>query len=104
MTLRKTVVVALVVAGIFCFAGSGKALAAWGDKELETEKTAVTFEREVARGSYKVVTTGELKGWIDQKKEMLIVDTMPARQLQERAYTGGRQLSPAYSRNERDGR
>lgn len=78
MTLKKTVVVALVVAGIFCFAGSGKALAAWGDKELETEKTAVTFEREVARGSYKVVTTEELKGWIDQKKDMLIVDTMPA--------------------------
>ncbi len=78
MTLKKTVVAALVVAGIFCFAGSGKALAAWGDKELETEKTAVAFQREVVRGAYKVVTTEELKGWIDQKKEMLIVDTMPA--------------------------
>jgi rhodanese-related sulfurtransferase len=78
MTLRKTVVVAVAVACIFCFAGLGKALAAWGDKELETEKTAVAFQKEVARGSYNVVTTEELKGWIDQKKEMLIVDTMPA--------------------------
>jgi thiosulfate/3-mercaptopyruvate sulfurtransferase len=48
------------------------------DKELEIEKIAVKFEREVERGGYKVVTTQELKGWLDQKKEMLIVDTMPA--------------------------
>ena len=48
------------------------------DKELQNEKIAVKFEREVERGGYKVVTTQELKGWIDQKKEMLIVDTMPA--------------------------
>ncbi|HSR13894.1 MAG TPA: rhodanese-like domain-containing protein [Thermodesulfobacteriota bacterium] len=48
------------------------------DKELEIEKAAVKFQREVERGGYKVVTTQELKGWLDQKKEMLIVDTMPA--------------------------
>ena len=47
------------------------------DKELQNEKIAVKFEREVERGGYKVVTTQELKGWIDQKKDMLIVDTMP---------------------------
>lgn len=47
------------------------------DKELETEKIAVKFQREVERGGYKVVTTQELKGWLDQKKDMLIVDTMP---------------------------
>ncbi len=47
------------------------------DKELENEKIAVKFEREVERGGYKVITTQELKNWIDQKKDMLIVDTMP---------------------------
>ncbi len=47
------------------------------DKELENEKIAVKFEREVERGGYKVVTTQELKGWLDQKKDMLILDTMP---------------------------
>jgi thiosulfate/3-mercaptopyruvate sulfurtransferase len=52
-------------------------LAAWGSKEMDTEKIAVTFAREVERGGYKMVTTEELKGWIDQKKEMLIIDTMP---------------------------
>ena len=47
------------------------------DKELQNEKIAVKFEREVERGGYKVITTQELKGWIDQKKDMVIVDTMP---------------------------
>ena len=56
---------------------SSPVLAAWGSKELDTEKIAVTFAREVERGGYKIVTTEELKGWIDQKKAMLIVDTMP---------------------------
>ena len=56
---------------------SSPVLAAWGSKEMDTEKIAVTFAREVERGAYKMVTTEELKGWIDQKKEMLIIDTMP---------------------------
>ena len=60
---------------VIFFTGTG--LAAWGIKELETEKSAVTFAREVERGGYKMVTTEELKGWLDQKKGMLIVDTMP---------------------------
>ncbi len=46
--------------------------------EVDTEKAAVKFYREVERGSYKVVTTQELKAWIDEKKDMLIVDTNPA--------------------------
>lgn len=49
----------------------------WGTSELDTEKLAVRFQQEVATGGYKVVTTSELKGWIDKKENMLIVDTMP---------------------------
>ena len=56
---------------------SSPVLAAWGSKEMDTEKIAVNFAREVARGGYKIVSTEELKGWIDQKKDMIIVDTMP---------------------------
>ncbi|MCX5806099.1 MAG: rhodanese-like domain-containing protein [Proteobacteria bacterium] len=77
MLFKKRMVVLSIAMLAFCFILSGDALAAWGGKELETEKIAVTFEKEVARGGYKVVSTEELKGWIDQKKEMLIVDTMP---------------------------
>jgi thiosulfate/3-mercaptopyruvate sulfurtransferase len=67
----------MMVIGIFLIAPMGRALAAWGDKELETETLAVTFAREVARGGYGNITTAELKKWIDQKKDMLLVDTMP---------------------------
>lgn len=62
---------------MFTIVFSGPSLAAWGTKELETEKRAVNFQREVERGGYKVVSSTELKGWLDQKKDMLIVDTMP---------------------------
>lgn len=50
---------------------------AWGAKELENEKDAITFAGEVERGGYKIVSTEELKKWIDQKKAMLVIDTMP---------------------------
>jgi rhodanese-related sulfurtransferase len=76
MIHRRTVVTVIVlVAAVFGM--SSLSLAAWGSKEIETEKIAVNFAREVERGGYKIVSTEELKGWIDQKKSMLIVDTMP---------------------------
>lgn len=61
----------------FMLALTGISFAQWGSKELETEKIAVNFAREVVRGGYKIVSTEELKAWIDSKKNMLIVDTMP---------------------------
>jgi rhodanese-related sulfurtransferase len=76
MTKMKFLVGGLFL-GFFILTAAGPSLAAWGSKELDTEKIAVNFYREVERGGYKVVSTTELKGWMDQKKEMLIVDTMP---------------------------
>ena len=67
----------VAILAVFLVTLTGNAMAAWGTKELETDKIAVTFAREVARGGYQVVSTEELKGWIDQKKDMLIVDTNP---------------------------
>lgn len=49
----------------------------WGSRELETEKVAVKLTREVVSGGYGIVRTDELKAWMDDGKEMLIVDTMP---------------------------
>jgi thiosulfate/3-mercaptopyruvate sulfurtransferase len=69
--------ITVLISVLLVFGMAGGALAAWGTKELDTEKIAVTFAKEVERGGYKILTTGELKGWMDQKKEMLIVDTMP---------------------------
>jgi thiosulfate/3-mercaptopyruvate sulfurtransferase len=72
---KRTFTGILAVVLVFVFAGSS--LAAWSTKDLDTEKVAVTFAREVARGGYKIIDTQELKTWIDAKKEMLLVDTMP---------------------------
>lgn len=76
MNMRKSWITVLI-AVLLGFGMVGSAPAAWGTRELDTEKIAVTFAKEVARGGYQILTTEELKGWIDQKKPMLIVDTMP---------------------------
>jgi thiosulfate/3-mercaptopyruvate sulfurtransferase len=76
MKIQRGLITALI-AVLLVFGMAGGAMAAWGTKELETEKIAVTFAREVERGGYKILTTEELTGWVDQKKTMLIVDTMP---------------------------
>jgi hypothetical protein len=47
------------------------------EKEVEKETGAVKLVREVQRGGYEVVTTAELKKWIDSEKDILVVDTMP---------------------------
>jgi rhodanese-related sulfurtransferase len=47
------------------------------EKEVEKETGAVKLVREVQRGGYDLVTTDELKKWMDAGKEMVIVDTMP---------------------------
>lgn len=47
------------------------------EKEVKAEQQAVKLVREVQRGGYDLVTTEELKKWLDEGKEMLIVDTMP---------------------------
>ena len=47
------------------------------EKEVEKEADAVKLVREIQRGGYGVITTGELKAWFDSGKEMVIVDTMP---------------------------
>ena len=76
MKMQKGLITVLISA-LLVFGMAGGALAAWGTQELDTEMIAVTFAKEMERGGYKVLATEELKGWIDQKKPMLIVDTMP---------------------------
>ncbi len=65
-------------------AGCGKS-----KSELATEKSAVKFAKEVIRGGYKIVSTDELKKWMDSKKEMLIIDTMPAEKSYDKNHIPG---------------
>ncbi|MCX5883221.1 MAG: rhodanese-like domain-containing protein [Deltaproteobacteria bacterium] len=46
------------------------------EEELEKEQGAVKLVREVQRGGYDVVTTEELKKMQDEKKDILVIDTM----------------------------
>jgi len=74
---RVKVFCVLFLCCLFLLNVTGSTFAAWGSKELETEQSAVTLAREAERGAYKIVTTEELKKWIDEKKNVLIIDTMP---------------------------
>jgi thiosulfate/3-mercaptopyruvate sulfurtransferase len=75
--LKSKIVLVWLAVMAFVLGIAGSSFGAWGTQELDTEKIAVTFAKEVIRGGYGIVTTAELKGWIDAKKAMLIVDTMP---------------------------
>ena len=61
-----------LAAPTWAFLGSDKF-----EQEVEKEADAVKLVREVQRGGYDLVTTAELKKWIDEGKAMVIVDTMP---------------------------
>ena len=74
-SVLKMFLVVCLVAGMA--ASAGAFLDNKFEKEVEKETDAVKLLREFQRGGYDVVTTEELKNWIDSGKEMLIVDTMP---------------------------
>jgi len=77
-TIKK--ILTFIVLGIFVFglaAPAGAFLENKFEKEVVKESGAVKLVREVQRGGYDVVTTKELKQWIDSGKDMLIIDTMP---------------------------
>ena len=66
-------VVALALTG--CAAGHGTS-----PKGLEVpiEKAAVKFAADTKASTYKVVTTEELKKWMDEKKPATIISALPA--------------------------
>ena len=66
-----------VIGLVFSFVPAALAADDMFQKEVDKEQGAVKLVREVQRGDYDMVTTAELKEWIDNGKEMLIIDTMP---------------------------
>lgn len=90
MKLMKLLLLMLTL-GAFV-AGTGSAAFAGKNKfeqEVDKEQASVKLVREVERGGYDVVTTEELKGWIDGGKEMVIVDTMPYEASYKKAHVPG---------------
>ncbi|HUH65776.1 MAG TPA: rhodanese-like domain-containing protein [Syntrophales bacterium] len=86
--MLKSGLSAFLFCAIFVLGSASVSPAAWGTKELDTENSAVTFAREVERGRYKIVTTQELKKWIDEKKDVLIVDNNPYDSFKKQHYPG----------------
>ena len=75
---KQSIITALAVIFIFMSACSDStAFSNKFEKEKEKETGAVKLLREVQKGGYGVVITDELKKWIDEKKDIIIVDTMP---------------------------
>jgi thiosulfate/3-mercaptopyruvate sulfurtransferase len=92
MRMGKSVLKMFLVVGLV--AGMASPAGAFLDnkfeKEVEKEAGAVKLVREVQRGGYDVVTTEELKKWIDSGKDMLIVDTMPYEDSYKKQHVPGR--------------
>lgn len=59
------------------------------EQEVETEAEAVKLVLDVRRGGYDLVTTEDLKRWIDGGKAMLIVDTMPFEESYKKMHVPG---------------
>jgi thiosulfate/3-mercaptopyruvate sulfurtransferase len=78
--MRKNKLVILAVAAVMVLTFAMPAWALFGSKfkdELEKEKGCFKLIGEMERGDYKLVSTAQLKKWMDEKKPMVIVDTMP---------------------------
>jgi len=70
----------LLMMTLFTLALVSPASALFGNQfedEVKKEAEAVKLAREVEKGGYGLVTVDELKKWLDEGKDMLIVDTMP---------------------------
>ena len=87
----------IFVSALFCtvlffgFTTNGTGLCS-GINEAETEKIAVNLARDIQKGGYGIVRTDELKQWMYQKKEMLIVFTGPEAGFIEGHYPGAVQF------------
>lgn len=80
--MKKRNVLALALALVMSVGMSSSVFAAtWSGsapKENDVEKVTYNFMNETKAGKYKLVDTDTLKGWVDNKDKMIVVDTMPA--------------------------
>lgn len=73
-----------------CAAGGGgdKPGTAKDGNEVTIEMASMNLVKAVEAGKYKLVSTEELKGMIDKKEDMIIVDTMPAKNFEKNRIPG----------------
>jgi thiosulfate/3-mercaptopyruvate sulfurtransferase len=51
--------------------------------EVPIEKAALKFSSDIKDGGYKIVSTDELKKWLDEGKKLTIISTLPANEDKE---------------------
>ena len=73
--LRSSLIAVAALALTGCAAGIGTSPKGL---ELPIEKAALKFAADTKANTYKVVTTDELKKWVDEKKPMTIISALPA--------------------------
>jgi thiosulfate/3-mercaptopyruvate sulfurtransferase len=85
--IKKVLITMMVLAfSVAMFAGCGtkttttaaKVGTAPDGSEIAIEKATMKFIKDTNEGKYKLLSTEELNTWIGQKKDMIIIDTMPA--------------------------
>jgi rhodanese-related sulfurtransferase len=87
---KHRIVPAAILAVVLALAAGGDVLAGRADyPEQVKEIIAVNFAREIMEGGYKAVTADQLKKWTDEKKEVLIVDTMPLEESYKKEHVPG---------------
>ena len=73
--------VLIAAAAILSLLPVGQASAAHGTSpkglEVPIEKAATKFAADVKEGGYKIVTTDELKKWLDEGKKLTIISSLP---------------------------
>jgi len=89
VTMGKGMVWVLVGVGLI-LGGCGVAMAADKfEEEFNWEKISVGLHNQTKAGGYKLVSTEELKSWIDARKDLLIVDTMPYEESYKKEHVPG---------------
>lgn len=73
--LMITIIGLLTVSLSACSKGVGTAK---DGNEQKIEKASMKLVTAVEKNKYKLVSTEELKKWIDNKEDMIVVDTMPS--------------------------
>lgn len=77
--MKKNYCLALVLSMLLLLAGCATTVGT-SPKGLEIpiEKAAVKFVSDLQDGGYRVVGTEELKKWLDDKKQVTVISTLPA--------------------------
>jgi rhodanese-related sulfurtransferase len=89
MRMRNWVRTLIVLAG-FTILWTGSVMAADKfEEELGLERIALALHDQTRAGGYKLVGTEQLKSWIDAKRDMLIVDTMPYEESYKKEHVPG---------------